>query len=115
MPTFLAALVNELRFRGATTMIATEIDAYTDDNLTVPIPAASATMDNGILLRHVEIQGHLRRLVTVLKVRQAASDPAIREMEITENGIVISRPFRATSGLLAGRAAVDPAEGEPDG
>ena len=107
MSTFLAALVNELRARAATTVIANEIDAFTDDNLTVPIPAASATMDNGILLRHVEIDGHLRRLVSVLKVRQAASDPAIREMEITEGGIVISQPFRAVSGLLAGRAAPD--------
>lgn len=105
--TFLPALVNELRARGATTMISNEIDAYTDDNLTVPIPAASATMDNGILLRHVEFQGHLRRLVTVLKVRQAASDSAIREMAITDHGIVISRPFRAVSGLLTGRAEPD--------
>ncbi len=109
MSTFLAALVNELRARGATTVVSNEINAYTDDNLTVPIPAASATMDNGILLRHVEIQGNLRRLVTVLKVRQSASDPSIREMEITKDGIVVSRPFRAVSGLLAGRAAPDPA------
>jgi circadian clock protein KaiC len=112
MSTFLAALTNELRSRGSTTMISNEIDAYTDDNLTVPVPAASATMDNGILLRHVEIQGHLRRLVTVLKVRQAASDPAIREMEITGDGIGVSRPFRAMSGLLTGRTAPDPTDGE---
>jgi circadian clock protein KaiC len=110
MSTFLAALVNELRARGATTVISNEIDAYTDDSLTVPIPAASATMDNGILLRHVEIHGHLRRLVTVLKVRQAASDPAIREMAITRDGIVVSRPFRAMSGLLVGRGAPDPSD-----
>ena len=38
----------------------------------------------------------------------------MREMEITDAGIVVSRPFQATSGLLTGRAgaATNPA---PDG
>src|SRR4051794_30697679 len=102
---FVTALVNALRIRGVTTMMTAEIDEYTDERLSVPIPAASATMDNGILLRHVEIQGQLRRLISVLKVRQSQSDPAIRELEITNRGIVITGPFSATSGLLTGRAA----------
>ncbi len=93
-------------------MISTEIDAFTDENLAVPIPAASATMDNGVLLRHVEMNGYLRRLVSVLKVRQANSDPAIREMEITAHGIAISSPFSVTSGPLTGRS--EPDEVAPD-
>jgi circadian clock protein KaiC len=102
---FFSALVNALRARDVTTMMTAEIDEYTDERLSVPIPAASATMDNGILLRHVEIQGQLRRLVSVLKVRQSQSDPGIRELEITNRGMVISGPFSAASGLLTGRAA----------
>ena len=65
-PPTAAALANELRARGATTLIATEIDAYVDDQLTVPVPAASATMDNGILLRQIELRSSLHRLVSVL-------------------------------------------------
>ncbi len=110
---FIPALINELRVRGATLMVSAEIESFSSDVLTVPVPAASATMDNGILLRHVEINGQLRRLVSVLKVRQASSDPAIREMEITDQGIVISRPFTVSSGLLTGRATPEPAAG-PD-
>jgi circadian clock protein KaiC len=102
---FVTALVNALRARDVTTMMTAEIDEYTDEHLVVPIPAASATMDNGILLRHVEIQGQLRRLISVLKVRQSQSDPAIRELEITNRGMIITGPFSATSGLLVGRAA----------
>lgn len=105
---FVPALVNEVRARGATTMISTEIDAYTDQNLTVPVPAASATMDNSILLRHAEVYGQLKRLISVLKVRQAASDPTIRELEISDQGMFVTRRFSAPSGLLAGRATVDP-------
>jgi circadian clock protein KaiC len=105
IPMFVAALVNELRARGTTVLLSAEIDAYTDEHLTVPIPAASASMDNGILLRHVEINGRLQRLVSVLKVRQAASDPEIRGIEISDHGITISRSFSATSGLLTGRAS----------
>jgi circadian clock protein KaiC len=105
IPMFVTALANELRAHGTTALISTEIDAYTDRNLTVPIPAASASMDNGILIRHVEIRGRIERLVSVLKVRQAASDPEIRGVDITDHGIVVTGSFSTTSGLLTGRAA----------
>ena len=109
MPTYSAALANELRARGATALIATEIDAYVDDQLVVPVPAASATMDNGILLRQIELRSTLHRLVSVLKSRQMETDPTIRGFVITEQGIVVNSPFAgATSGLLTGRAV--PAE-----
>lgn len=108
---FVSALVNELRTRGATALIAAEIDEYTSEKLAVPIPAASAAMDNGILLRHPEVQGELRRLVAVPKVRQSASDPSIREFQITDRGMVVTRPFSATSGLLTGRGEPTSKEG----
>jgi circadian clock protein KaiC len=106
LPTYTAALTNELRALGATALIATEIDAYVDEQLTVPVPAASATMDNGILLRQIELRSSLHRLVSVLKARQLGTDPTIREFVIGDQGIVVSSPFAdAGSGLLTGRAA----------
>ncbi|MBW3631530.1 MAG: Circadian clock protein KaiC [Chloroflexi bacterium] len=111
MPTYAAALTNELRAREATALIAAEIDAYVDDQLVVPVPAASATMDNGILLRQVELRSSLRRLVSVLKVRQLGSDPAIREFVVGDQGIAVSGPFATSSGLLTGRGT----EGSPSG
>ena len=113
IPVFVVALVNELRARGATALFVAEIDAYVDPNLTVPVPAASATMDNGILLRHVEVNGELRRLISVVKTRQSASDPMIREMEITAQGMVIRQAFSNAAGLLTGRAGPVPAGGDP--
>jgi len=107
MPTYAAALTNELRARGTTALIATEIDAYVDDQLVVPVPAASATMDNGILLRQIELRSSLHRLVSVLKSRQMETDPTIRGFVITDQGILVDSPFvGAASGLLTGRAVL---------
>src|SRR5215207_7780882 len=105
MPTFTAALTNELRALGATVLIATEIDAYVDEQLVVPIPAASATMDNGLLVRQVEIRSSLLRLISILKARQIGTDPVIREFVIGDQGITVSQPFSAATGLLTGRVA----------
>jgi circadian clock protein KaiC len=107
MSTFTAALTNELRALGATAVIATEIDAYVDEQLAVPIPAASATMDNGLLVRQVEIRSALLRLVSILKARQIGTDPAIRQFVIGDQGITVSRPFSASTGLLTGRVAAE--------
>jgi circadian clock protein KaiC len=105
MPTFTAALTNELRALGTTVLMATEIDAYVDEQLAVPIPAASATMDNGLLVRQVEIRSSLLRLISILKARQIGTDPAIREFVIGSQGITVSRPFAGATGLLTGRVA----------
>jgi circadian clock protein KaiC len=104
LSTYVPALVNELRALGATTLMAAEIDSFADERLAVPVPSASATMDNGVLLRQVELNSELHRLITVLKARQAATDPAIRSFVIGDHGIVVRSPFSARSGLLVGRA-----------
>jgi circadian clock protein KaiC len=86
-------------------MMSTEIESYTDTNLTIPIPAVSASTDAGIYLRHVEDSGRIRRMISILKVRQSASDPVVQEMEITDQGIIVTQPFHAVSGVLTGRAS----------
>jgi circadian clock protein KaiC len=109
MSTYAVALTNELRARGATVLVAAEIDAYVADQLAVPVPAASATMDNGILLRQVELGSSLYRVVSVLKARQMSTDPAIREFVIGNQGIAVGEPLAAVRGLLTGSAAPAPA------
>jgi circadian clock protein KaiC len=105
IPTYAAALTNELRARGATAMVATEIDAYVDDRLVLPVPAASATMDNGILLRQIELRSSLHRLISILKSRQMETDPTIRRFVISDQGLIVDSPFAgAATGLLTGRA-----------
>lgn len=108
MPTYTVALINELRARGSTVLVASEIDAYVDHQLAVPVPAASATMDNGILLRQVELGSSVYRIVSVLKARQMSTDPTIREFVIGNQGITVEEPLAAMNGLLTGSAVPAP-------
>jgi circadian clock protein KaiC len=98
---FAPALTNRLRDFNVTTLIIHEIDTFGGSALTVPVQNLSATMDNGILLRTVELRSSLRRMLSVLKQRQTAFDSKIREFTIGPDGIVIGDPFDAT-GLLTG-------------
>jgi len=100
---FATALANALRDRGVTTIFSMEIDAFAAPELGAPVPNVSATMDNGILLRSSERSSELRRLVSVLKLRQSGFDQSIREFTIGDHGIVVGEPLAAT-GLLTGTA-----------
>lgn len=62
----------------------------------------SATTDSIILLRNVEMNGELRRGLTVLKMRGSQHDKDIREFVIDGSGMHIGKPFRNVNGILAG-------------
>jgi circadian clock protein KaiC len=57
-----------------------------------------------IVLRYVELQSRLFRLISVFKVRDGAFDPTIREFTITDAGIVIAKPFEGVEAVLSGIA-----------
>lgn len=61
----------------------------------------SATTDSIILLRNVEINGEMRRALTVLKMRGSAHDNDIREFFIDASGLYIDKPFRNINGILS--------------
>jgi circadian clock protein KaiC len=74
----------------------------------------SATTDSIILLRNVEMNGEMRRAITVLKMRGSQHDKNIREFSIGANGIHIGKPFRKVNGILLGRPVMDlPTEQDP--
>jgi circadian clock protein KaiC len=98
---FMAALTITLRDRGVTVLYNVELDDLAGSQLRLPVQGLSAAMDAGIFLRSVELNSRLARLVTVVKVRQSAFDPTIREFAIGPTGIEVGEPFRATS-LLTG-------------
>ena len=100
---FPPALINRLRELRATALIALEMEAVAGPALAVPAQNLSASMDNGILLRTVEVRSSLRRMVSILKQRQAGFDPTIREFSIGPDGMVVGGPFDA-SALLTGVA-----------
>ena len=101
---FLTALTKELQARGVTTLVNTELDAYAGPSLLPPIPAVSAALDNGILLRTAELGSRLVRVVSVLKARQIGFDHAIRSFAIGARGMAVGGILDAETGLLTGEA-----------
>jgi circadian clock protein KaiC len=62
----------------------------------------STLTDSIILLRYVEMFGEMKRGMTVLKMRGSVHDRGIREFTIDARGMHLGRPFRNTTGILAG-------------
>ncbi|MBV8083355.1 MAG: Circadian clock protein KaiC [Chloroflexi bacterium] len=117
LPSILAALGNELRARGVTTILTTENRGLVGATLDVPLPTPSATVGNIILLRYVELQSQLHRLISVLKTRSSAHDTSIREFVITDTGLEVSDTFESAEAVLTGVGRVllpvRPAEPKP--
>ena len=62
----------------------------------------STITDSIILLRYVELQGEMRRALTLLKMRGSMHDRDIREYYIDGEGMHLKEPFRGVSGILSG-------------
>jgi circadian clock protein KaiC len=62
----------------------------------------STLTDSIILLRYVELEGQMRRSLTVLKMRGSAHDHDIRELTIDHRGMHIGEAFRGVMGILSG-------------
>jgi circadian clock protein KaiC len=58
--------------------------------------------DNIVFLRHLELQGELRKAIGVLKKRTSDFERTLREFEITERGITVGEPFTRMRGILSG-------------
>ena len=114
-PAFLAALTHELRMRGVTMVLATEINTLVGGPLELTMPVQAARADNVILLRYVELRSQLHRLVSVVKARDSAHDTALREFTIGERGIVVSETFASAEAVLTGMARLIRPADRPSG
>ncbi|MFP2925863.1 RAD55 family ATPase [Pyxidicoccus sp. 3LG] len=106
MPSFFAALTQELRCTGTTTFFSLETPRLFGPELDVPMEAGpSAVAENLFFLRHVELEGRLRRLLSIFKLRDTDYDPTLREFVISRQGIEVLPPFSvAVDTLLTGLA-----------
>lgn len=93
--------INALLRHGLTAMVTQE-----DPDITGDMAAAqygiSYLVDTVIILRYVELDSSISKALLVLKQRASAHDKSIREFHITENGIVIGKPFADREGVLSG-------------
>ncbi|NTI78592.1 ATPase domain-containing protein [Rhizobium rhizogenes] len=101
---FFAALMNEIRRLGVTTIATWELRDLFGPTVAVPGSEISSLLDNLVMLRHVEIDSRYKRTISVLKVRDSAYEPVIREIEFGPHGIAVSAPLEAVTGAATGVA-----------
>ena len=86
---------------GVTVLTTVEtVSSFTDLRFTPQ--AISFLSDDIILQRYVEIEGQLRRIMLVVKMRGGNHSKDIREYEITSAGLVVGECLRDYTGLISG-------------
>jgi circadian clock protein KaiC len=103
-PRFFAALMNELRARDVTTLFSSELPDLFSDKVKIPVDGISATTDNIIFVRYVELHSQLYRLLSIMKMRESSYDPSIREFRISGRGIEVASTFESAEAILTGVA-----------
>ena len=84
---FFTALTNELRVMEVTVVASWEADNMFDTAAQMPPLELSSIFDTLILLRFAEDQAALRRILSVIKVRDGQYDPSLQELVFTANGL----------------------------
>jgi circadian clock protein KaiC len=97
-----SALGQELERLGVTTLYTMEMRELFCRDVQVPINGLSAATQNIILLRHIEYRAAMCRLIVILKVRDDDYDGRMRELMITDQGIVLRDTFAGESRLMTG-------------
>lgn len=100
----LACMAEHVRARGITTLLTWETGQVVGPELDFAGSPLEVLAENVILLRYVEFQGELRRILSVLKMRGTAHDNSIRQYEIGGEGIRVLSRQETAEGLLTGIA-----------
>ncbi len=94
-------MIGALKGKGVTILSTVELPESFTDLLFSP-HAISFLTDDIIRLRYVEIEGHLRKVLVVVKMRGGTHSKEIREYEITSEGLSIGACLSDYRGLITG-------------
>jgi len=98
---FFAALVEQLRGDGVTTICTAEVAEIIGPTITTPLAGLSDVTDNHIVLRFIETGASLHRLVSILKVRDSSFDSGLRQFSIGADGIDIGEDSHGADLILS--------------
>jgi circadian clock protein KaiC len=97
----LSALVGHLTAIGVTVLLTVEVMESVHELRFSP-HAISFLAHSIIFMRYLEIEGQLRKMITVVKMRRSAHSRDLREYELTSAGIRILTTLREYRGILTG-------------
>jgi circadian clock protein KaiC len=104
-PMFLAALAAYFRTRDVTSYFTVDVPTIVGPELSFAGRPMVALAENLLLLRHAEVEGELRRVFSVLKMRFSDFDHALSVYTVDDKrGITIAGPAPRAVGLLTGLA-----------
>lgn len=95
-------MMGALTGSGVTVVATVELDdSYTDLQFS---PKGGAFLADAIIMqRYVELEGQLKRAISVVKVRSSPHSKDLREYEITNDGLVVmSGAIEGYAGILSG-------------
>jgi circadian clock protein KaiC len=101
---FFAALQRELHRRNVTSVYASELRQIYAPAIKAPVRGVSPLLENLIVLRFVELHGDIRRVISVIKMRDSSFDGMIRGFRVDATGIDITEDFEAVEAVLTGVA-----------
>ncbi len=94
-------MVGALLGTGVTVLMTVEVTESFSDLRFSP-HAISFLTDNIILQRYVEIDGQLRKVMTVVKMRSSQHSKDLRAYEITSHGLVVGEVLSNYRGIITG-------------
>jgi circadian clock protein KaiC len=94
-------LVGTLTATGVTVFMTAEaVEGFADVRFTTE--KVSFITDEIIIQRYVEIEGELRRVMAVIKMRGSEHSHEFRSYEVTANGVVVGGPLTEYDGIITG-------------
>ena len=100
-------MVGALTGAGVTVFMTAEVGmSFTDLNFSANL--ISFLTDTIIVQRYVEVEGELRKVMAVAKMRNSEHSKLLREYDITPAGLVVGAPLRNYRGIITGVAERQP-------
>ncbi len=100
----ISTLVRFLRAEGVTTLITRELPQVAGQALDIAGGGESpwVAIDNIILLRMVEINASLKRVISVIKMRSSEHDDSFHYLTVGDEGLQVGESLEGFGGLLVG-------------
>lgn len=99
--THLHALGMYLKNQGVTVFLINEVESVTGE-FRATQDNVSYLADNIVFLRHLEVNGEIRKAIGVLKKRTSNFEKTLREIQITRYGLKVGQPMLGLRGILTG-------------
>jgi circadian clock protein KaiC len=99
---FISSLANEIRALGATMVVSIESRNILGASMELPSKGVSSLLEGLILMRYAEVEGQVRRVISVTKIRDSDFDPFLRELNVSTAGLEVGGTFQGVEAILSG-------------